>query len=253
MPRDSPENDPFHGMPECWVVLLARKILSAMMFPKPSGQYYSISELASDLNFAFRRPPFPGGRPETFNFTTENLSRMFNYLKRATFPAARVELDRMVFQIRRWSQDCGEQYPDHPAYVVNKYITYGFILTPNQKDTWLGLPFEKEKLEALQFAHYFYCRNRGLTESERLAAVFDYDQLMHVTDGSLYDGRYDSLLAELADERNYEPDFHDYDPPVVDRQPDRIPRASLDDRELRLEAEERRSDFFRSGPVINGH
>ena len=252
MSNDPPEYDPFNGVPPWLIVLLTRKILSAMMFPRPEGDYYSVNELARNLNFAFERTPFGGeGRPNRFTFTAEKLRRMFDYLKRTTFPVDRVELSNMVSRIRRWPQNCGEQDLIHPSYVVNKYITYGYVLTPNQCDAWAEVPFEEEeRLEALQFVHYHLCTHEGLAEPEILETVFDCGKLMWAIRGVLSRAEYNPYLNQLAQDRSSVPDFEDYAAPHIHS---RIERAAFPDEASRVEAENRRAAFFARTPVINGH
>ena len=252
MSQDPPENSPFYGVPPWLIVLLARKILSAMMFAKPNGQYYSINELADDLNFAFKRTPVDGEEARnTVTFTGENVLRMFNYMKRTTFADNEVELSRMASQIRRWTRDYEEEDESHPSYVVNKYITYGFVLTPNQIDGWSDVPFdETEKLEAFQFVNYHWCQLKELPQPQILATVFDYAKLMEVIAQLLVSDEYDSLLRSLAEIRSHEPGFRDYAAPNVQRP---IARVAFRDENLRAEAVRRRSDFVANGPPLNGH
>ena len=157
----------------------------------------------------------------------------------------------MVGDILRWPRHCQPGDTQHPSYVVNKYITYGPVLTPNQLKAFDGVDARNvERLEAFQFVHYIYHEAEAYSPLQSYAAVFNWENIRGGVEPILEDGSLMHDLESRAEERMIH-GFVDPDVPSPRDPGSKIDRPNNVERRITEMAEEKRDLFFsRSVPVI---
>ena len=243
------ESEPFQSQPLWWVILVSRKILSAIMFPKPNGQYYKNSELADDLNIAFRLEGKARNMYGSFTFDVDSVHKYFDWLVAKEFKRGEEELAKMVSNVLSWPKDCEPWDGQHPAYMVNQYIAYGAVPTQNQLKAFKGVADRRmDRVEAFQFAYYICCDAEGslpLT-SFRL----DWNIIWRCVEPLLEDGSLMRELESLAKERMIS-GFVDFEVPPPGHPAAIIPRTKWEEATTTEIAEGRKKLFFERSPPEN--